>query len=168
MTIYTAGYGNRGFEGFSDLLRGHGITHWVDVRSVPQSSYWEDFRRENLARLVPAAGFKYVYMGDTLGGVQDSPVLCKDPAAVDLAPLFVSEGFQLGLKKLLEACQDPSRKVCLMCGCKRPHGCHRFRLISEALLERGIDVIHIDEKDRAIRHSLARLEGDVAQSTLAF
>ncbi len=146
-------------------MKSLGITHWVDVRSVPQSSYWEDFRRENLAKLVPAAGFRYVYMGDTLGGVQDSPILCREPGAVDLAPLFVSESFQLGLTKLIEAMSDPRRVMCLMCGCKRPQGCHRFRLVSEALLERGIDVVHIDERDILVAHSVARLE---IQPTLEF
>ncbi|HLP00187.1 MAG TPA: DUF488 family protein, partial [Fimbriimonas sp.] len=77
--IYTAGYGNRGFPAFIELMARFGITHLVDVRSVPQSSYWEDFRRENLMALVPPTGLKYVYMGDTLGGVENSPALCREP-----------------------------------------------------------------------------------------
>jgi hypothetical protein len=37
--IFTAGYGNRGFDGFVALMKRHGVTYVVDVRSVPQSSY---------------------------------------------------------------------------------------------------------------------------------
>ena len=150
--IYTAGYGNRGFDGFIELMRSFQITHIVDVRSVPSSSFWEDFRRENLIDSIPKVGFKYVYMGDKLGGVQDSPVLCKDPESVDLAPLFVSEDFLLGLTTLINAAQQ-NRKICLMCGCKRPHQCHRSRLIGAALLNRGIDLAHIDADDTILLQS---------------
>lgn len=71
MPILTAGYGNRGFDGFVALMKRHGVTHVVDVRSVPQSSYWEDFRRPRLERILPETGLRYVYMGDTLGGVRE-------------------------------------------------------------------------------------------------
>lgn len=150
--IYTAGYGNRGFDGFVSLMREFKVTHIVDVRSVPSSSYWEDFRRENLMDSIPAAGFKYIYMGDKIGGVQDSPVLCKDPESVDLAPLFVTPDFLLGVDALLKA-RRPDRVICLMCGCKRPHMCHRSRLIGEALLNRGIELHHIDHDDSILLQS---------------
>ena len=142
--IYTAGYGNRGFGAFIALVQRLGITHLVDVRSVPQSIYWEDFRRQNLEVLVPPTGLKYIYMGDTLGGVQNSPVLCKDPDSVDINPLFEVPELQLGLNVLLKAAQVPGRVLCLMCGCKKPHSCHRSRLLGEALLQRGVELVHID------------------------
>ena len=150
MRILTAGYGNRGFVGFIGLLQGNGVTHLVDVRSVPQSSYWEEFRRPNLERLVPPTGLRYVYMGDTLGGVADSPILCKDPDAVPLAPLRETPLFTLGLAKLMAAAGEPDRVLCLMCGCKRPHGCHRSRLIGAALIDAGVEVLHIDEREQLV------------------
>jgi uncharacterized protein (DUF488 family) len=81
-------------------------------------------------------------MGDTLGGVENSPVLCKDPDSVDLDPLFDQPKLALGLDKLMQAAE--SRTVCLMCGCLRPHRCHRFRLVGEALSRRGVEVLHLD------------------------
>jgi len=153
MTILTAGYGNRGFEPFIELMKMHGVTHLVDVRSVPQSSYWEDFRRARLELIVPPTGLRYVYMGDTLGGVPDSPVLCKDPEAVDLAPLFANPELALGLRKLIDAAGNESRKICLMCGCLRPHRCHRSRLLGEALLRLGVDIQHLDENGAPISQS---------------
>lgn len=143
MPILTAGYGNRGFEKFIDLMKSHGVTHLVDVRSVPQSGYWEDFRRERLQRIVPETGLRYIYMGDTLGGVENSPVLCKDPDSVELAPLFGEPKLALGLDKLIQAAE--TRTVCLMCGCLRPHRCHRFRLVGEALDRRGVEVWHLGD-----------------------
>lgn len=151
--LYTAGYGNRGFDGFIELIRRYGVTHLVDVRAVPKSSYWEDFRRENLMDLVPANGLKYVYMGDTLGGVRDSAVLCKDPDAVDIHPLFDDPELKKGLDALVKAISLPDRVVCLMCGCMRPHGCHRSRLLGRSLLERNIDLHHIDADNEVVRQS---------------
>lgn len=164
MPILTAGYGNRGFEGFVALMKRHGVTHVVDVRSVPQSSYWEDFRRPRLERILPETGLRYVYMGDTLGGVPDSPVLCKDPEAVPLEPLFDDPKLHLGLDKLIAAAED--RTVCLMCGCLRPHKCHRFRLIGEALDKRGVAVLHLDDKGEPVPHAQVVEEASPLQNSL--
>lgn len=151
--LYTAGYGNRGLDAFVELMRQFGVTHIVDIRAVPKSSYWEDFRRENLMDSLPERGFKYVYMGDTLGGVRDSAVLCKDPDSVELAPLFADPEMAKGFDALLKAMSAPGRVMCLMCGCMRPHGCHRSRLLGRALLERGIDLSHIDADNSVVRQS---------------
>lgn len=164
MPILTAGYGNRGFAGFVALMERHGVTHVVDVRSVPQSSYWEDFRRPRLERILPEQGLRYVYMGDTLGGVPDSPILCKDPEAVPLEPLFDDPKLHLGLDRLIQAAQE--RTVCLMCGCLRPHRCHRSRLIGEALARRGVVVLHLDDKGEPISHAQVVEEAKPLQKSL--
>lgn len=164
MPILTAGYGNRGFEAFVALMRRHGVTHVVDVRSVPQSSYWEDFRRPRLERILPEAGLRYVYMGDTLGGVPDSPVLCKDPEAVDLKPLFDDPRFLRGLDRLVEAAL--TRTVCLMCGCLRPHRCHRSRLIGEALARCGVEIRHLDAEGESVSHAQVVEESRPTQGSL--
>lgn len=153
MTILTAGYGDRGFEGFVALLKSHGVTHFVDVRSVPQSSYWEAFRKPNLERLVPEVGLKYVWMGDTLGGVKNSPVLCKEPGKVPLDGLADAPEFRLGLDRLLQATSDPQKTLVLVCGCKRPHKCHRSRLIAPAIVARGVEVVHIDDRGELKPHA---------------
>lgn len=168
-TILTAGYGNRGFEGFIELLKRYEVTHFVDVRSVPQSSYWEDFRRQNLERLVPEKGLKYVWMGDTLGGKPSSPsdepneagtratydgassIFCKaEPNSIELQPLFDDPKFKVGLQKLVAAASGAKRQLCLVCGCKRPHLCHRSRLIGAALLEQGVEVLHVNEREQIV------------------
>lgn len=128
------------------LLRRYGITHLVDVRAVPQSSYWEDFRRERLAHLMSGTDIRYVYMGDTLGGVIDSPVLCKDPDSVDLEPLRLEARLDLGMSKLLLAASLPERRILLMCGCLRPHRCHRSRLLGPELIHRGVNLLHLGDQ----------------------
>lgn len=179
MTILTAGYGNRGFAAFIELMRQYDVTHLVDVRSVPQSAYWEDFRRERLAKIVPEAGLKYVYMGDTLGGVpqypQDSPatedkdahLFCKaDPTAFDLHPLFHDPKFRMGLGKLMQAASVEGRVICLMCGCLRPHKCHRSRLIGEALVAEGVEVLHLNDKGEPVRQQQVASESEPRQTAL--
>jgi uncharacterized protein (DUF488 family) len=156
LKILTAGYGNLGFDAFVARMREHGVTHIVDVRSVPQSAYWTDFRRENLEHLIPQAGFKYVYMGDTLGGVDNSPALCKSPESVELEPLFNRPQLQLGVEKLIRAATMTDRVICLMCGCLRPDMCHRSRLLAPALSSQGVEVLHIDADSELI--SQAQIE----------
>lgn len=162
--LYTAGYGNRGLDGFIALVKEFGVTHLVDVRAIPKSSYWEDFRRENLIDLIPARGLKYVYMGDTLGGVRDSAALCKDPDSVDIQPPFADPELAKGFEALLKAMNSPDRVLCLMCGCMRPHGCHRSRLLGKAFLEKGIDIQHIDSDNSVVRQS----ELDLAEQLSLF
>ena len=143
MRILTAGYGNLGFDGFASRLRLFAVTHLVDVRAVPWSSYYVEFRREELIDRVPAAGFRYVYMGDTLGGVKGSSALCKDPLSVDPTGLFDRPELHLGVQKLLKAASDPSRVICLMCGCLRAEKCHRSWLLGEVLVAAGVEVVHL-------------------------
>lgn len=184
-TILTAGYGNRGFGPFIELMKRHGVTHLVDVRSVPQSSYWEDFRRQRLEQIVPPTGLRYVYMGDTLGGVpinnphsyagaevvEDStgkpPIFCKtDPSQIDLHPLFHDPSFRLGLAKLIQAASNSERKICLMCGCLRPHKCHRSRLIGAALVEENVEVLHLDDRGEPVTQEQVVAESVPAQTSL--
>jgi uncharacterized protein (DUF488 family) len=164
--ILSAGYGNRGFPAFIELMKRHRVTHLVDVRSVPQSSYWTDFRRENLERLVPPTGLRYVYMGDTLGGIAESPVLCKDPEAVELPPLFDEPKLALGIDRLLKAAESPDRFLCLMCGCLRPHRCHRARLLGPALLDRGVELMHLNDEGEPVPQRVVAAESIPPQASL--
>lgn len=141
--VLTAGYGNLGFAGFIERLKGLGVTHFVDVRSIPESSYWEDFRRRNLEFLVPDTGLEYVYMGDTLGGVAGSATLCKEPGEVPVGPLAETATFRTGIERLVKAASRLDRRIALVCGCLRPYRCHRARLIAPAALDAGLDVRHV-------------------------
>jgi uncharacterized protein (DUF488 family) len=111
------------------------------VRATPWSSYFAEFRRENLIDLVPPTGLRYIYMGDTLGGMKSSTPLCKQDGQVDPEPLFERAELKVGLDKLIHAAQ--SRNVCLMCGCLRAERCHRSWLLGEALTALGVEVIHL-------------------------
>jgi uncharacterized protein (DUF488 family) len=160
VTLYSVGYGNRGFEAFLDLIQSFQFTHLVDVRSVPQSAYWEDFRRERLATLMAETEIRYVYMGDTLGAIQGSAALCKEPESVDIEPLRTTDYLALGISKLTEAVSDPNNRIVLMCGCLRPHRCHRSRLLGPPIIEKGVDYQHIDEHGNLRTQREVQLESE--------
>ena len=66
-SIYTVGYGARSIEEFLALLEEWGIVFLLDVRSKPYSRYKPDFSKDALERHLKGKGFRYVFMGDTLG-----------------------------------------------------------------------------------------------------
>lgn len=150
MKIWTAGYGNRGYEGFVKLLHRYHVTHIVDVRSVPQSAYWEDFRLERLQRLLPESGIKFAYMGDRLGAVPNSNAACRQPDTVDFDALAHERRLGEGVDRLICAAEVPGRVVCLMCGCMRPETCHRSKLLGPQLEARGVEVVHIGADGNAM------------------
>lgn len=123
-------------------LAPYSITHLVDIRTYAWSRYQEDFRGEAFAARVRAAGLKYVFLGDRLGGRPSSEDVLTD-GEVDYEKLRVAPWFVQGVDKLVEAAADPGRTLCLMCGCGKPEECHRGRLLCEVLLARGCDSVHI-------------------------
>lgn len=157
MTVYSIGYGNRLFPDFVELLRLYAFTHVVDVRSVPFSNYQVEFRRERLVDLLPAAGFKYVYMGDTLGGANARAASESEEARVT---------FELGLSKLSKAVAQPHYKVVLMCGCLLPNKCHRGALLGAALDGLGLEYQHVGRSGELFSQQTLLAELTEAQGVL--
>ena len=162
--ILTIGYGNRGYQNFLETLRSFNITHIVDVRSVPQSSYWKDFGREALEASIPWAQMRYVYMGDTLGAQQ--PTDGNTKPVEGRHPNFAHPNLRKGIRALLSAAGDSSKKICLMCGCLRPHACHRSSLVGEVLVDEGVSVMHILADDSLASQESVMLEAANFQSSL--
>lgn len=155
MVVYSVGYGNRSFPDFIELLKSHAVTHLVDVRSVPYSNYQQEFRRENLVRLIPGQGLRYVFMGDTLGG-ETARAADENPGAL--------RSLDMGLDRLLKAASDPSARICLMCGCLLPDKCHRGKLLGRHLQSRGVEYLHLNREGQAVNHTdyLAAITGSQA------
>lgn len=164
--IYSIGYGRRKIEDFIAILQHHGIAYLLDVRSRPYSRFNPPFTRSKLDAHLAAAGIRYVFMGDTLGGKPENPE-CYLPDETgtpsdrpDYARIRRMDFFQAGLRRLRTAWEQGQR-VMLMCAESKPEMCHRTRLVAAALVEEGIEVIHIDEHGEALNHEdvLRRLSG---------
>ena len=132
--VYTVGHSNHEAATFVDLLQQHRIKRVVDVRSTPYSRYVPQANRENLARTLEGAGIAYRWMGDSLGGKPEGAVGNYDE-------LRASPTFQLGVDRLLSlAAQE---RTAIMCSEGDHRQCHRHKLITPVLLERGAHVLHI-------------------------
>ena len=142
LQIYTIGHSDHTTVAFIDLLRQHGITLVVDVRSQPYSRWTPQFNRETLARDLESAGIPYRFMGDHLGGRPADPALY-DPgqARPDYERLEQTASYQAGIDQLLELAR--AERVAVMCSEGDHRRCHRHLLITQTLLERGIRVLHV-------------------------
>jgi uncharacterized protein (DUF488 family) len=162
--IFTIGYGTRTLPEFLGLLLAEGILYLIDVRSQPFSRVQPEFTGRALASECKRAGIHYLFMGDTLGGRPNDPAAYSD-GKVDYSKRRESAEFQGGLSRLLTA-WDQGLKVALLCAEKKPEECHRAKLIGQALAERGIPVLHIDEKGALASQQavMARATGGYVES----
>ncbi len=133
-TIYTIGHSNHELEDFLALLRQHGIQLLADVRSSPYSRYVPQANRETLARALEAEGIAYRWLGDRLGGKPEG-------AVADYDEMRASHSFQQGLADLLALAAG--RRAAIMCSEGDHRQCHRHKLITPALLDQGVHVLHI-------------------------
>lgn len=132
--IYTIGHSNHEMDAFIELLRRHAIGLLVDVRSSPYSRYVPQANRESLAHALDAAQITYHWMGDRLGGKPEGTV-------ADYDELRADPSFQAGIDTLLAlAVQQPTA---IMCAEGSHRHCHRYKLITPVLLDRGAQVLHI-------------------------
>jgi len=142
LVILTIGHSDHSTTELVDLLKQHHISLVIDVRSQPYSRWTPQFNRETFAHDLEHAGLAYKYMGDTLGGRPDDRALY-DPGEerpsyerMEQAPTY-----QTGIDKLLGLAQ--SERVVIMCSEGDHEHCHRHLLITQTLLARGVDVLHI-------------------------
>jgi len=142
LVIHTIDHSDHTTAAFVDLLRRHGITLVVDVRSQPYSRWAHQFNRETMARDLQDAGIAYYFMGDTLGGRPADPTLY-DPGQErpDYQRVQQTAAYQTGIDQLLELAR--TEQVALMCSEGDHRRCHRHLLITQTLLERGVRVLHI-------------------------
>lgn len=142
LLIRTIGHSDHTTAIFVDLLRRHGITLVVDVRSQPYSRWAHQFNRETLARDLQDAGIAYRFMGDALGGRPADPALY-DPGQErpDYQRVEQTPDYKAGIDQLLDLAQ--TEQVAVMCSEGDYCRCHRHFLITQTLLERGVRVLHI-------------------------
>lgn len=77
--ILTIGHSTRSLETFIELLRAHGVTRVVDIRTVPRSRHNPQFNRETLPDALRAAGIDYIHMPG-LGGLRHPGRIRRIPA----------------------------------------------------------------------------------------
>jgi len=146
-TVYTIGHSNHPLDNFLSLLRQHEIQVLVDVRSVPYSKHAPQYRKRELQQVVEDQGITYVHLGKELGGMPRAP----------------EPDFQAGLERLLALAKE--ERVVVMCAEENPARCHRSALITPALRERDVEVVHI-RGDGKLQRDDEEVEVEGGQLTL--
>jgi uncharacterized protein (DUF488 family) len=142
--IYTIGYGNRSIEDFVRLLQVYGIKFLVDLRSQPYSRYKPEFSKVALEQYLQHHQFRYVYMGDMLGGRPEDAGCYTEDGKIDYTILCEKDFYRRGINRLRTAWEKQLR-IALMCSELKPQECHRGKLVGNTLVEEGLAVLHIDE-----------------------
>lgn len=142
--IYTAGHSTRTAAELLALLGEAGVRVLVDVRRFPGSRRHPQFSRDALARSLAEAGIEYVHEPD-LGGRRaprpGSPhVAWRVEAFRGYADHMETPEFAQALERLMQ--RGLKDTIAILCAEALPWRCHR-RLISDALVARGWEVLHI-------------------------
>jgi len=140
--LFTIGHSNHKMFDFLRLLRSHGITALVDVRSHPVSKVHPQFNKEVLAADLKKAKISYVFLGKELGArrVESS---CYVDGRAEHGRIAALPIFQEGLRRIREGIQR--YRIALMCAERDPLDCHRGILICRHLRDEGILIQHIRE-----------------------
>jgi uncharacterized protein (DUF488 family) len=155
-THFTIGHSTRSLDELIDALQAHSIETLVDIRSFPMSRRLPHFNRESLEKALPAAGIKYVWMKD-LGGrrkksLEDSPnVALRNESFRNYADYMLSPEFERSITDLIRLGEQS--RTAYMCAERVYFRCHRM-LVSDWLVARGHEVLHIDDAKPAKAHKL--------------
>ncbi len=164
LTVFTIGHSTRTAAEFIGLLQAHGIKQLIDIRTIPKSRHNPQFNGDALASSLRSAGIRYVHL-KALGGLRharkDSLNLGWYNASFrGFADYMQTPEFAAALNRAIKLAEQ--RPSALMCAEAVPWRCHRS-LVADALLVRGVRVLHITSKAPPKPHSLtpfARVNGD--------
>ena len=163
MLVLTIGHSTRPIDVFVGLLAANGVTHLMDVRTIPKSRHNPQFNSDALARSLRDAGIAYTHVPG-LGGLRrarpdSANAAWRNPSFRGYADYMQTPEFAENLAALIE--QARRERVALMCAEAVPWRCHRS-LIADALVVRGIRAEEILSPTRTQAHALtsfAKLEG---------
>jgi len=153
--IFTIGHSTRSGAELLSLLAEHGIELLVDVRRFPGSRRHPQFSRDALAAALAAAGIDYMHeprLGGRRAARPDSPhTAWRIEAFRGYADHMETPEFAAALEELIRLSR--TRRTAVLCAEAVPWRCHR-RLISDALVARGLEVLHILAPGRVDRHEI--------------
>jgi uncharacterized protein (DUF488 family) len=155
LTFWTVGHAAHPIGEFVALLEGFGIRVLADVRRAPGSRHAPQFNGDALAASLRAAGIGYVHIPE-LGGWRKARTDSPNGAWTNrsfraYADHMATPEFERGMERLLGAAA--AGPVACVCAEGLWWRCHR-RLLSDALVARGHEVVHILPDGHRELHSL--------------
>lgn len=153
--VFTIGHSTRTIEEFIALLWEAGVNLLIDVRRFPASRRYPHFNRAELAAALIAAGIGYRHE-EVLGGRRaprrDSHnTAWRNPQFRGYADHMDSAEYRRAIDELLATAHD--RVQAVMCAEAVPWRCHR-NLLADALVARGVAVLHIVQSGKTAEHKL--------------
>jgi len=145
INIYSIGHGNKEIDTFIEELKSFNIEFLIDVRSIPYSKYNPQYNKESLQSDIEKESIKYIYMGDSLGGMPKDPT-CYINEKADYNIIKDKKFFKDGIKRLIKA-KEKKFTVAVMCSESKPEVCHRSKLIGQELLKYDVNMKHIISRD---------------------
>jgi uncharacterized protein (DUF488 family) len=154
-SVYTIGHSNHPFEAFLDMLKAHEVKLVADVRTIPKSRHNPQFNTDILAPALMDEGIDYRHL-PALGGLRHGSKDSvnkgwKNDSFRGFADYMQTEGFAAGIAELMAIGRE--QRTAVMCAEALPWRCHRS-LIADALLVRGVTVMHIMSRTSAKEHAL--------------
>jgi uncharacterized protein (DUF488 family) len=153
---WTIGHSTRSLAELVDLLRANGVQHLADVRTVPRSRRHPHFNREALPEPLWAAEIAYTHH-PALGGLRRPVAGARDnagwrnPSFRGFADYMQTPAFREAIEALVALAAG--ERVAVMCAEAVPWRCHRS-LIADALVVRGVEVLHILSPRSVQAHAL--------------
>jgi uncharacterized protein (DUF488 family) len=155
MRLFTIGHSTRSWSKFTDLLREFDIRAVIDVRRYPSSRKFPHFNRPALETNLAQEEIEYHWI-EQLGGKRKGTVSSRNgglinPGFRNYADHMQTGDFRDGVGALLKVA-GRSQTVVLRAE-KLYWKCHR-RLLSDYLLNQGVEIIHIEDAGRVHNHRL--------------
>lgn len=157
LTIYTIGHSTHSLDELATVLRKYGVEQLVDIRTVPRSRTNPQFNTDVIGDSLAPYGIAYVHMR-ALGGLRkprpDSPNGAWENASFrGYADYMQSQAFEKALERLEKLARKETTAI--MCAEAVPWRCHRS-LVGDALVARGVNVLHVMSASKAIEHQITR------------
>ena len=155
-TLFTIGHSTRSLEELLQVLQAHGIKTLVDIRAFPMSRRLPHFNRESLEKALPEGGIQYVWMNE-LGGrrrkiLAVSPnIALRNDSFRHYADYMLTPEFEQAIRRLTQLAEKSP--TAYMCAERVYFHCHRM-LVSDWLVARGHEVLHIDNEKPPKPHTL--------------
>jgi uncharacterized protein (DUF488 family) len=140
--IYTIGSSIHTTEEFISLLNKYKINAVADVRSVPYSQHTPQYNKEVLSRVLKEKSINYLDFSKEFGARRkESDAYTNN--RVDFKKVIKLPDFIYGIERINTGIFK-GYTIALLCTEKDPLTCHRFSLVSKALIDTlGIIVDHI-------------------------
>ena len=143
---FSIGHSTRTIDELTAILADAGVTRVVDVRAIPRSKRHPQFGNDQLARSLAEAGIDYRHLpalGGRRGarkGITSRNTLWRVEAFRNYADYAETPPFASALDELERLARE--RPTAFICAEAVWWRCHR-RLITDYLLVRGWDVVHL-------------------------